>query len=457
MPITSRQRGASKARAQHSPANAAFLDRIAPFFAGDQVTGGPLLLATLIALALVNSPFSAPYQRFWDTDLSFAFGSAEVSHTLAEWVDHALLPIFFVVIGVDVKRELVTGELARWRTAALPVAGAIGGLIVPVALFMAIAGGSNGSQGWGIVITMDTAFGLSVLALFVARLPAGVRALFLAFAAIDDIGGLRVIALGYSERFSWVGAALAVLCISVMLILRRLRWVASVPYVLLAVLVWIGIFQSGIHATIAGVIIGFLVPVKPRLQTGEFADAVQHRVDEFQEARQDAQTAKDGEAAKDARERAQERLGFLHEMTGATDKAGERLILTLTPWISYIVLPLFALSNVRIPLSIDALSQAVTSTLTLAIVVGLVVGKPLGFLSFSWLASRTGLVRLPNSVTWHMMAAVGCLAGIGFTISLFIAGLAFEAGPMLQQASLAVLAASILSGGIGIAALIRAR
>lgn len=457
MPITSRQRGASKARAQHSPANAAILDRIAPFFAGDQVTGGPLLLATLVALALVNSPFSALYQRFWDTDLSFAFGYAKVSHTLAEWVDHALLPIFFVVIGVDVKRELVTGELARWRTAALPVAGAIGGLIVPVALFMAITGGSEGAQGWGVVITMDTAFGLSVLALFVARLPAGVRALFLAFAAIDDIGGLLVIAFGYSEHFSWVGAALAALCISVMLILRRLRWVASVPYVLLAVLVWIGIFQSGIHATIAGVIIGFLVPVKPRLQTGAFADAVQHRVDQFQEARQDARMAKDGAAAKDAQERAQERLGFLHEMTGATDKAGERLILTLTPWISYIVLPLFALSNVRIPLSIDALSQAATSTLSLAIVVGLVVGKPLGFLSFSWLASRTGLVRLPNSVTWHMMAAVGCLAGIGFTISLFIAGLAFGAGPLLQQASLAVLAASILSGGIGIAALSRTR
>jgi Na+/H+ antiporter NhaA len=457
MAITSRQKGATKARAHHSPARAAFLDRVAPFFAGDEVTGGPLLVATLIALICVNSALAQTYQQFWDTDLTLAFGSLKVSHTLAEWIDHALLPIFFVVIGADVKRELVTGELARWRTAAFPIVGAIGGLIVPVALFMAIAGGSKAARGWGIVITMDTAFGLSILALFASRLPAGVRALFLAFAAIDDIGGLLVIALGYSEQFSWVGAVLAAAAVATMLLLRRLRWVASIPYVLLAMLVWVGIFQSGIHATIAGVIVGFLVPVTPRLETEEFAQAVQHRVDEFQEAHEQARSAEDEEKAEHAQERAEDRLGFLHEMTGATDRTGERLILMLTPWISYVVLPLFALSNVRITLSMDLLAQATTSTLVLAIIVGLAIGKPLGFLSFSWLAERAGLVRLPQDVTWPMIAAVGCLAGIGFTISLFIAGLAFEAGPLREEASLAILVASLFSGAGGIAAFRRIR
>lgn len=453
MAITSRQKGASKARAHHSPANAAFLDRLAPFFAGSEVTGGPLLVATLVALICVNTAMGDAYEGFWDTPLVLSFGGAKVSHSLAEWIDHALLPLFFIVIGVDVKRELTIGALARWRTAAFPIVGALGGLVVPVLLFLVIAGGTEAARGWGIVITMDTAFGLSVIALFSSRLPAGVRALFLAFAAIDDIGGLLVIALGYSNHFAWQGAVVAGLAIALILLLRRLRWVASVPYVLLAALVWIGIFQSGVHATVAGVLIGFLVPVRPRLDTSDFAHSVQHRVDQFQEAHERARVTDDKRESEIAQGRAEDRLGFLHEMTGATDKAGERLILMLTPWISYVVLPLFALSNVRIALSMNLVTTAATSTLALAIVIGLTVGKPLGFLTFSWIAARCGLVRLPEGVDWHMIAAIGCLAGIGFTISLFIAGLAFPGGPQLDEASLAVLVASILSGVVGLMAL----
>lgn len=453
MPISPRQKGATKARARHFPANAAILDRIAPIFAGSEVTGGPLLVATLVALVCVNSSLSQSYQTFWDTKLTVGFGAVTVAHSLAEWIDHVLLPLFFVVIGADVKRELVVGELARWKTAAFPMVGALGGLVVPVLLFLAIAGGTESARGWGIVITMDTAFGLSMIALFASSLPPAVRALFLAFAAIDDIGGLLVIAMGYSSDLAWQGAALAALAIAAILLLRRLRWVASVPYVLLAALVWLGIFQFGVHATIAGVIIGFLMPVRPRLETEEFADAVQHRVDQFQEAHEQAREADDRNEAQVAHGRAEEKLGFLHEMTGATDRAGERLILTLTPWISYIVLPLFALSNVRIPISTELLGRAGTSTLSIAILVGLTVGKPVGFFTFSWLAARIGLVRLPEQVSWHMISALGCLAGIGFTISLFIAGLAFPSRPMLEEASLAILVASIVSGGVGFAAL----
>ncbi|MGA1853961.1 MULTISPECIES: Na+/H+ antiporter NhaA [Sphingobium] len=453
MAITSRQKGASEARAHHSPANAAFLDRLAPFFAGSEVTGGPLLVATFVALLCVNLPISGAYERFWDTPLVLSFGEAKVSHSLAEWIDHALLPLFFIVIGVDVKRELTIGALTRWRTAAFPIVGALGGLIVPVLLFLAVADGTEAARGWGIVITMDTAFGLSVIALFSARLPAGVRALFLAFAAIDDIGGLLAIAFGYSDHFAWEGAVLAGFAIALIILLRRLHWVASVPYVLLAALVWIGIFQSGVHATIAGVLIGFLVPVRPRLDRSEFAVSVQHRVDQFQEAHERARVTEDEHEAEIAQGRAEDRLGFLHEMTGATDKSGERLILTLTPWISYVVLPLFALSNIRIRLSMDLLTTAATSTLALAIVIGLTVGKPLGFLTFSWIAARCGLARLPEGVDWRMIAAIGCLAGIGFTISLFIAGLAFPGGEQLDKASLAVLVSSILSGAIGMMAL----
>ncbi|WP_267396372.1 MULTISPECIES: Na+/H+ antiporter NhaA [unclassified Sphingomonas] len=449
MGLSPRRTGATAARARHSPAAAAFLDRIEPFFAGSDVSGGPLLLATVIALAATNSGLAHLYERFWDTPFTLSFGASRLSHSLAEWIDHALLPLFFIIIGADVKREIVRGELSQWRTAAFPVAGAIGGMIVPVALFLLINHASADKAGWGTVVTMDTAFGLAAIGLFATRLPPGVRALFLAFAAIDDIGGLLVIAIAYTETIHVTGLVIAGVALLAMIGLRRLRWVASLPFVLLALVVWGGIFAAGVHATIAGVLIGLLVPVTPRLERGTFADEIQHRVDQFQEAHREADDADDDTVAEQAEERAEHRLGFLHEMTAATSETSERVIVLLTPWISYVVLPLFALSNVRIHLSAPLLAAAMSSTLVLGVVAGLVIGKPLGFLSFSWAATRLGAASLPDRVTWAMIGAIGALAGIGFTVSLFIAGLAFPDAAKREEASLGVLLASIIAGLIG--------
>jgi NhaA family Na+:H+ antiporter len=365
----------------------------------------------------------------------------------------ALLPIFFIVIGADVKRELVTGELSTLRTAIFPAAGALGGMLVPVGLFLLIAGNSDAATGWGTVITMDTAFGLSILALFATRLPAAVRALFLAFAAIDDIGGLLVIAFAYSGHLAWEGGLIAGLALGAILALRRLHWVSTPPYIALGALVWAGIFYSGVHATIAGVLLGFTVPVRPRLDRENFSSKVQHRIDQFQEAHSKANEARDDLEFEKAEERAEDRLGYLHEMMRATDRTGERVIVMLTPWISYLVLPLFALSNIRIHFSGDMITAASSSPLSVAIIAGLVIGKPIGFLLFSWAATQIGIARLPQAVTWRMIGAIGCLAGIGFTISLFIAGLAFQDDRIVEQASLAILVASLASGLFGFMAL----
>ncbi len=412
------------------------------------MTGGPLLLATILALVMTNSPWARAFEGFWDSPVAIRFGAEQVSHTLAEWIDHALLPLFFVIIGADVKREMVSGPLAHWRTAAFPLAGAMGGMLVPVGLFLLVAGGTEGQPGWGSVITTDTAFGLALIAVFATRLPAGLRALMLAFAAVDDVGGLLVIAFAYSAAIDPRGVIVAAIALAGIVGLRRVGWVSSVPYVLLALIVWGGVLESGIHATIAGVMIGLTVPVAPRLEQRDFAEKVQRRVDEFQHAHGAAERADDDEEEQQLRERAEERLGYLHEMASATRVASSRLIEILTPWVNYVVLPLFALSNVRIHVS-GALLSTVFSPLVLGVVLGLVVGKPLGFLGFTWAASALGLARRPDQVSWPMVVGVGALAGIGFTISLFIAGLAFGGGELREAASLGILIASILAAGIG--------
>ncbi|MDY0957274.1 Na+/H+ antiporter NhaA [Sphingomonas sp. CFBP8993] len=452
MGLSPRLTGRASARAHHSPAASAFLRRFEPFFAGNEVTGGPLLLATILALVMTNSPWAHGYERFWDTPVTIGFGARNISHALAEWIDHALLPIFFVIVGADVKREMVAGPLSQWRTAAFPLAGALGGMVVPVALFWAVAGGTPGAAGWGSVITTDTAFGLALIALFGTSLPAGLRALMLAFAAVDDVGGLLIIAFAYSGAIAPVGILVAGVALAGIIGLRRIGWVSTVPYVLFGVIIWGGVLASGIHATIAGVLIGLTVPVKPRLGQQDFAERVQHRVDQFRHAYDAAEQAQDDAQEEKLRHRTEERLGYLHEMASATREASGRLIELLTPWVNYVVLPLFAMSNVRIHFSPELLAM-IGSPLVLGVVAGLALGKPLGFLGFTWAASAMGLAQRPVGVTWPMVIGIGALAGIGFTISLFIAGLAFGDGEMREAASLGVLIASILAAGIGYAVL----
>ncbi len=448
MALSSRLSGRVAARAHHSPA-AAFLQKIEPFFAIGQISGGPLLLASIVALVVVNSPIGADYVRLWDRPVEIRYGAWSIARPAAEWINDALMPLFFLIIGTEVKREFVKGSLSSLRTAAFPVAGAIGGLIVPVALYLAFNHGTDTQHGWGVVAAMDTAFSLAIVAMFTTRLPPAVRAVLLAFAAIDDVFGLLVIAIAYTATIHpWFLAIAGVAYLGIVGLLR-LRWVAPIPYVLLGIVVWIGVFGSGVHATIAGVAVGLLLPTSSRLSERRFAERVQRPVDAFQQAHRAAEQADDDAEAEERRKEAQQRLGYIHEMAAATDEAAERLVRVLTPWVSYIVLPLFALSNVRIHFSPALIAEALHAPLSLGVVAGLVIGKPLGFLGATWLATRSGRAALPEGVTWGMVLGIGGVAGIGFTISLFIAELAFERPEQTEQASLAILAASLISGLFG--------
>ncbi len=454
MSLTPRLSGKVAARAHHSSGTAAFFHRLAPFFATDQVVGGPLLVASIIALVCMNSALAPAYEAFWETGLTISVGAIRTAHPLTGWVNDALLPLFFLIIGAEVKREFTKGSLSTVRTAAFPLAGAIGGIVVPIAVYLAFTYGTDAARGWGAVITSDTAFALAIIGLFATRLPTSVRAVLLAFAAIDDVGGLLVIAVAYTDALDTAALLIAVLAYAAMFGALKLRLVSPIPYVLLGLIVWGGTYASGIHATIAGVMLGLLSPTRSRLSKHRFADRVQEPIDRFQAAVKTAREADDGDAeVEEAERRTQKQLGYLQEMTEATDEPAERLVQMLNPWVSYVVLPLFALSAVRIHLSTDLLSDAAGSLLGLGVFAGLALGKPLGFLLATWLAVKLRLAELPDAVSWRMVLGIGALSGIGFTISLFIANLAFPDVERTEMASLAVLAASIVSAGFGYIAL----
>ncbi len=452
MSLTPRLSGKLAARAHHSPVAASFLHRIAPFFAADQVVGGPLLIATIIALVCTNSPLAHGYEALWDNVLEIRLGTFRAAHPLADWVDEALLPLFFLIIGAEVKREFTKGSLSTIRTATFPLAGAIGGILMPVAVYLAFNYGTDTASGWGTVITSDTAFALAIIGMFATRLPASLRAVLLAFAAIDDVGGLLVIATAYTEAIDIRMVTTAVLAYAAIFALLRLRLVSPIPYVLLGLIVWAATYASGIHATIAGVMLGLLSPTRSRLSEDRFADRVQEPIDRFKRAVAAARTNEAAEAGDDEgapTASAQKQLGYIEEMAQATDEPAERLVQTLNPWVSYIVLPLFALSAVRIHFSTDLLSDAAGSLLGMGVFAGLALGKPLGFLLATWLAVTTGAAQRPDGVTWRMVLGVGALSGIGFTISLFIANLAFPDTQRTEMASLAILGASVVSAVIG--------
>lgn len=450
MGLAPRLSGRVEARAHHSPA-ARILERIGPFFAIGEVSGGPLLIASLIALIVVNSPWGADYVRLWDRPIRLSYGAWAFARPAAEWVNDLLMPLFFLIIGTEVKREFVKGSLASRKTALFPVAGAIGGLVVPVAIYLAFNWGTPTAHGWGVVAAMDTAFSLAVVAMFTTRLPPAVRAVLLAFAAIDDVFGLLVIAFAYTASVQPVFLGVAAAAYLGIVALLRLRWVASIPYVLLGAVVWIGIFGSGVHPTIAGVAVGLLLPTRSRLSHGDFAERVERPLDELRAAQSEQARAGDAAEAEEKEDAVEAKLGYIHEMVAATDEAAERLVRILTPWVSYVVLPLFALSNVRIHLSPDAIAEALHAPLSLGIVAGLAIGKPLGFMASTWIATRVLGARLPDGVTWRMVLGIGGVAGIGFTLSLFITELAFTDVAQTELASLAILCASLVSGLFGYA------
>jgi len=374
-----------------------------------------------------------------------------MGHTLSRlqlpvhaWINDALMAIFFFLVGMEIKHEIVHGELSDIRRASLPIVAALGGMVVPAALYAAINFHQPGAHGWGIPMATDIAFSLGVLAM-VRGIPPELKVFLLSLAIADDIGAIAVIAIFYTETLRIHALVVGALFLLVIYLVRRIGVQRPILYAVLGLMFWVAILRSGVHATIAGVILGFMVPTTPRLSFAEFESIGTDVVKQYREALAAGDTAT-----------ASRVLGVLEQVVVATEADSERLTRKLNDWVSFLVLPLFALANAGVEFSSNGWGDLLRSHVAWGVLAGLIVGKPLGIVAFSVTAVKLGIASLPNHVNWRLVSAVGMLAGIGFTVSIFISSLAFTDDALLMQAKAAVLGASLISGVVGFMVLRRA-
>jgi NhaA family Na+:H+ antiporter len=408
-----------------------------------QASGGILLLAAAaLALIWANSSWGQGYFELWETYLKIELGSLALKESLLHWVNDGLMVIFFFVVGLEIKREVLVGELATPRRAALPLIAAIGGMVLPALVYIAFNLGGPAEAGWGIPMATDIAFVLGVLTLLSSRVPVSLKVFFTALAIADDLGAVLVLAIFYSSEISWValGVGAAFLAILVVLNLGRVRH--PMPYALLGVGLWLAFLQSGIHPTIAGVLLALTIPARSRVQAQAFMAQ--------------CTAALGGLGPGDADEERRRRQAAAQTLEVIAERIQtplQRLERTLNPWVAYLVVPVFALANAGVDLSGNLL-EALTQPVSLGIILGLLLGKSVGITLFSWLAVRAGLADLPYGVGWPQLFAASWLAGIGFTMSLFIASSAFEQPALLALAKTDILFASVVAAVIGFSLII---
>jgi len=376
-------------------------------------TGLLLMVATVLAIIATNSPWGSAFEALWRLEFGLTLGAASFHMSLQHWVNDALLTIFFLVVGLEIKREFTVGHLTKWRSAACPVAGAIGGMVVPALLYFLIVPTGVWSHGWGVPMATDTAFAVALIAMMGQRVPVELRIFLTAAAIVDDIGAILVVAGFYSGElhFAYLGAAGIVVVL--LALLNRARIYLVTPYVLLGVLLWICVHASGLHATLAGILLAMFIPTRPppdlRVLTTQAATII------AAEARGGGDALRHGASVPTIRA-----LDAIHDRM---ESPADRLLRRAGGRSSYIVLPLFALANAGVVLAPDVVSGR--EPLMLAIIGGLMIGKPLGLVGACVVAVRLGLATKPDAYTWRQVAGAGALAGIGFTMSLFIAGQAF--------------------------------
>ena len=416
------------------------LDRLtkpfARFLAIEAAAGGTLLLFTVAALVLSNSPWAHSFSNVWETQIGFQVGAWEFGHTLRDWINDGLMTLFFFLVSLELKRELVLGELRSPRVAALSISAALGGMLVPAALYLLLQAGQPGQHGWGTVMATDTAFVIGCLALLGSRIPKTLRVFMLSLAIIDDIGAILVVAIGYSSDIVWPALAFAALGVAVVRAMATLGFRGFPIYFLMGGLIWIAVDASGIHATVTGVILGLMTPAR-RWVSDDRLYAILKQVIAHPVSDEGGGDTRDRNTLQVAEVAARETLSPV-----------ERLEIALHPWVGFVIMPLFAFANAGVALSMDNFGAPVT----LAVFVGFVVGKPVGVLSFGWLAVRAGIAIRPPELSWGSLAGGGLLAGIGFTMALFIANLAFSES-LIGSAKLGILLASVVSALAGLALL----
>ncbi len=437
MGIPPRTFGALQVKRRESLVTRALVMPVQQFIHIQGISSIFLLAAAIAALVWANSPWHDSYHHVWEMELTLS----KLNLPVHEWIDDALMAIFFFLVGMEIKHEIVHGELGDMKRAALPIVAALGGMVVPALLYALLNHGHDSQHGWGIPMATDIAFSLGVLGM-VKGVPTELKIFLLTLAIADDIGAIAVIAIFYSGSLDAGSLIVGLFLLGVIFVMLRLGISQPILYFVLAVGFWVAILRSGIHATIAGVILGFMVPTTAPFSLKDFEEIATDMAARFRGALADG----DEKTAKNL-------LGSFEVLVQSTESVSERLTRLLNSWVSFLVLPLFALANAGVTFSEGILRDVLTSRVAWGVLLGLVAGKVIGILGFSKLAVRWRLAELPNGVTWRQIGAVGMLAGIGFTVSIFISSLAFDTELYLAEAKTAVLAASVIAGVLGYLAL----
>lgn len=418
----------------------------AEFFRLEASGGILLLVAAVSALVLANSPFGPAYFEFLDTPVTVGGGEWALRKPLLLWINDGLMAVFFFVVGLEIRREILVGELASIRKAAIPIAGALGGMLIPALIYLAFNHQGSTARGWGIPMATDIAFALGILALLGRSAPLGLKVFLTAVAIIDDIGAVLVIALFYTSDLSVTALGVAGGVMVLLAVLNRMGARSPLPYALLGIVLWLAVLKSGVHATVAGVVLAFFIPCSRAIDEETFMEKAKSMLDLF---------ASEGKTrGRLLSETQRDAVQSLEVLSRAAESPLTRLEEQLHPWAAFFIVPVFAFANagVTTQAGLDGLFQ---DSVMLGVSLGLLLGKPTGVLAFTWLAAKAGIGELPRGVRWIHIAGAAALCGVGFTMSLFIGSLAFELPQNIAHAKVGIVLGSALSAVLG-AMLIRA-
>ncbi len=412
------------------------------FLHSQTTTGLVLMLMTIIALLLANSPLVDIYSHFFHTKIDFNVGEWKLSHTLHHWINDGLMAIFFFMIGLEIKREILVGELSNIKVAMLPILSAIGGMVLPALIYVAINAGEESSVGWGIPMATDIAFAISALVLLGKRVSPALVTFLVALAIVDDLGAVLVIAIFYTDQIQFVPLLLAGISFLIMLTFNRFGIHAILPYFIVSLFLWFFMLESGVHATIAGVIAAFTIPSRPKVTPTSFTHSTRNLLDEY-----------DNYPVATDHTMHEKQKAILLNIKDTIDSVGSpsaRLEHDLHLPVSLLIIPLFALANAGISIDFSSIGETIVSSISLGIIAGLILGKVLGIAGVAWVAIKLGIAKLPQGSTMSQIFGVAFLGGIGFTMSIFVADLAFSSSEiMIFQAKIGILSASLFSGLFG--------
>lgn len=416
------------------------------FFHTEAIGGILLLVAAGAAIVAANSPLSSLYHHFLETSFRIGIGPFLIDKSAHHWINDGLMVVFFFLVGLEIKRELLVGELASFRKAALPLIAALGGVLFPAIIYLAINAGTTGVRGWAIPMATDIAFALGVLALLGKRVPAGILIFLTALAIADDLAAVLVIALFYGGKIALYPLVAGFLILAASLLLNKMGVRQTMVYVILGIFLWLAFLKSGVHSTVAGVLLAMTIPTNALMTGDEFARKIRNLLTQFLGRERVANPL---HRAEDQQAIIKEIESSCHHVEAPLQGIEHRIL----PWVTYAIMPIFAFANAGVEIHFQELGGALVHPVTLGIIAGLVIGKQTGIMLFAWLAVKLGWAELPVETNWKHMYGVAWLAGIGFTMSLFIGSLAFTDPTLLTQTKIGILVASLASGGVGYAIL----